>query len=71
MTQTATAPKPATVRIVRDGMNLSRWAISTGALLGQMLYSEWDGSYVVYRADGRKFRTLDRNRALHALALCN
>lgn len=67
---TNTAAPTATVRIVRDGMNLSRFSVATGALLASMLYSEWDGSYTISRADGRKIRTMDRNRAHYALALC-
>lgn len=71
MTNTAApAAKSATVRVVRDGMNLSRFSVATGALLATMLYSEWDSSYTVSRADGRKIRTMDRDRAHYALALC-
>jgi hypothetical protein len=72
MTQTSTAPRPATVRIVREGMGMTRWSIATGALLGMLTYSEWDGCYTVTRTGWtRTVRTQDRGRALHALALCS
>lgn len=68
MTQTE-APKLATVTVVKDGMNVARYSVATGALLGQMFYSEWDGTYVAYFKGGYVLRTESRGRAMKAMVL--
>lgn len=71
MTQNTNTAAAAAVRVIRNGMDLSRVSVKTGALLGSMMYNTWDGYYTVTNAAlGRSIRTTDRNRAHYALALC-
>jgi hypothetical protein len=70
MTNTAApAAKPATVRVVKDGMSIFRYSVATGELLGSMIYSEWDGTYVAYHG-GRYVRRIEsRSLAERAMVL--
>lgn len=73
---TATATKSAgTVRVVIDEDrfgHMARFSNVTGALLGSMSYSEWDGYYTVTHVRlGKQIRTQDYDRAHHFFALTN
>jgi hypothetical protein len=70
MTHTdAPTARPATVRIITDGMSIFRYSVATGELLGSMIYSEWDGTYVAYRNGEFVRRTEGRGFAMRAMLL--